>query len=153
MSISSIDTEALEHSPSVLGFAIATAIAVLQGGASEAAAPEVDLSTLAEEAAPDAFLAHPLPGPIDLAHEETAPELELGYFLYHFGPEDNTAYWLSGQRIDDEGYSRLVAGGEALYAKFGLLGMYQDMDIAYGYGGIRPIEQADMLRFMDPADL
>lgn len=97
----------------------------------------------------------PAAGPVE-ATEDTGPQLvadifvlpllefgfeetpEPGYYLYWYG-DGNTAYWLSDQPIPDFN-GVLVAGGDALYAKFGVLGTYMDMDLAMGYGGIRPTE-------------
>jgi hypothetical protein len=78
-----------------------------------------------------------LPELQEIAFEE-APE--PGYYLYWYG-EGDTSYWLSDQPLPDFN-GVLVSGGDALYAKFGVLGTYMDMDLALGYGGMRPIDQA-----------
>ena len=114
------------------------------------AGEEVDDEAPADPADADAFVLSPWPLTLmEVGGEAVAPEPEPGYFLYWYG-EGDTAYWLSDQPIPDFN-GVLVAGGEALYAQFGQLGTYMDMDIALGYGGIRPIEQAATLHLVDPA--
>ena len=126
----------------VNAFPVYDTLPAVQDAAGEAPVDPVDA---------DAFV---LPGPplgLQDIGFEAAVEAEPDYYLYWYG-EGDTAYWLSDQPIP-EFNGVLVAGGDALYARFGQLGSYMNMDIAMGYGGIRPIEQAATLHLMDPADL
>lgn len=103
------------------------------------AEPAAEASAAAQEpAAPEDTFAIPAAGPVALVAEEAMAE--PAYYLYWMG-EGDTMYWLSETPLSD--YGTPVAGGAALYAQFGVLGAYIDMDLAAGFGGIRPIEHME----------
>lgn len=149
------DAGELAHSPEIFALAIAAAILVdpfsgLQDVQDVASATQEPAPEEADTFDFDAWEARQAAAEAELA-AAFAPAAEPGYYLYWYG-EGDTSYWLSDQPIPDFN-GVLVAGGDALYARFGQLGTYMDMDIALGYGGIRPMDQVHTLHLMDPAEL